>query len=76
MSNGRPWRSDDTQQLRRLAKAGMTDLQIAEAMERDPKLIWLKRQDHSIPCGMPRAMRDMLARINMRRRRRPLVNTG
>jgi hypothetical protein len=70
MSNGRPWGSNETAQLRRLVAAGMTDVQIAVDMKRHANFIQAKRKELGIAPGMSRALRDMLARINMQRMQR------
>ena len=70
MPNGRPWSPDDTSELRRLAKSGMTDAQIGERMGRDVKLIGRKRRDHQIESGASPAAKAIMSRINLRRMQR------
>lgn len=70
LANGRPWGPDETAELRRLARSGMTDDQIGERMGRTRSLIVRKRRDFGIERGASPAMCAMLARINLRRRLR------
>lgn len=76
MSNGRPFTPDDAARLRRLAAAGLTDADIGEQMGRHPNFIQAKRRDLDIAPGLPRALRNMLARINMQRRQRRLATSA
>lgn len=68
MSNGRPWTSDDTAQLRRLAARGDDDSEIARTMRRpDRSFIARKRAEFGIERGMSAAMVAAVNRLNMRR---------
>lgn len=68
--NGRVWSAADTARLRRFVAAGLTDAAIAGRMGRHPNFIQAKRKAEGIAPGLPRALRSMLARINMRRLQR------
>lgn len=67
MSSGRPWSADDAAQLRRLAGAGYTDVEIGRAMARHPDLIRRRRVGAGIPAGQSRAETIALMRVNRRR---------
>jgi hypothetical protein len=66
--NGRAWTPEATATLKRMARAGYTDGEIARHLGRDRTCILRKRQRLRISPGLPPAMIAMLARINMRRR--------
>ncbi len=69
MSNGRPWTAEDTAKLRRLARGGMGDAEIAREMGRpDRSFIAKKRAEHRIERGISPALVAMMARVNARRR--------
>ena len=68
LANGRPWGPDDAAELRRLARSGMTDVEIGERMRRDVKLIGRKRRALGIERGVSPTMCAMLGRIKVRRR--------
>lgn len=67
MSNGRPFTPDDGAKLRRLVASGMTQAQIGAEMQRHEKFIQAKCSELGIEPGVPRALRAMLARVNLRR---------
>lgn len=68
MSNGRPWTSEDTATLSRMARAGYSDGEIAAHMGRDKPFVTRKRNALQISPGVSPAMIAILARVNMRRR--------
>ncbi len=73
MSNGRPWTHEDTAWLRRLARGGMGDAEIAREMGRpDRSFIAKKRAEHNIERGLPARLVAAMARLNLRRQQRKI----
>lgn len=68
MSNGRPWTADDLATLRRLARGGHSDREIAELLDRDRTAVVKKRHEHNIEPGRPSALTGIVARLNLRRK--------
>lgn len=63
----RPWTPEDTGTLRRMARAGYSDAEIAAHIHRDRDVIGRKRRDMGIRAGISPALTAMMARINARR---------
>lgn len=66
--NGTPFTAAHADTLRRMAKAGYTDGEIARHLGRGRPFICRKRHQLQIERGFSSGMLKALARINMRRR--------
>ena len=64
----RTWTPDDTATLRRMARAGYSDGEIAQHLGYCRETVTRRRAAFHIERGMNLAMIAMLARVNMRRR--------
>jgi IS30 family transposase len=65
---GRTWTPDDTATLRRMARAGYSDGEIAQHLGFCRETVTRRRAASRIERGMSMAMIAMLARVNLRRR--------
>lgn len=68
MSNGRPWSPEDSQTLRRLVQAGLTNQQIGERMDRHRNTIRNQMLVLGLVSGQSPILSAMMMRIRYRRR--------
>lgn len=64
---GRPWTPADTATLRRMARVGYSDVEIASHIGRHPKLVACKRRELRIAAGLSPMMLTALRRLTLRR---------
>lgn len=67
MTNGRPWSSQDDATIRRMARAGYSDVEIGQRLGIDRQCVRRRRDRMGIAPGFSRWHRAALARLTLRR---------